>query len=65
MAKIDIVITVQTLIASDEEDTEKSSTRIAQAYDAADPACKEVIDDIFISLCGYSLKTIIAGGVRL
>jgi hypothetical protein len=37
----------------------KESVRIVQKYNNADEKCKELIDDVFISLCGYSLKTLI------
>jgi hypothetical protein len=51
-----IVQTVAEYIVSDDTD---DSWRIARAYAAATADQKAVVDDIFISLCGYSLKTII------
>lgn len=40
------------------DDTDDSD-RIHRAYAAATPDQKAVVDDIFISLCGYSLETLI------
>lgn len=37
----------------------KESARIVKKYNNADEKGKELIDDVFISLCGYSLKTLI------
>ena len=57
MAKA-IVNYVQLQMWSDESTT-KDNVRIEENYKKADAATKAVIDDIFISLCGYSLETII------
>lgn len=40
------------------DDADGDSERILNAYAAADDATKKVVDDIFISLCGYSLETL-------
>jgi len=44
---------------SDTEPWEKKGRRIFSTYDQADPKQKELINDIFISLCGYSLDTLL------
>jgi cytochrome c551/c552 len=46
-------------IESDDEGPEDISDRIAAAYAAADDATKAVIDDIFTSLTGWKLATLI------
>lgn len=42
-----------------ESDDEDSTERLIEAYKAATPDQKAVVDDIFISLCGWSLQTLI------
>lgn len=62
MTTPNIPATVLDLMQTDDEtDTVDQSERIKRRYEAQEPAAREAIDDIFISLCGYSLKTIIAG----
>lgn len=46
------------LILSDHED---QSDRLQSLYESCVANEKEVIDQAFICLCGYSLKTILAG----
>jgi hypothetical protein len=43
-------------IDSDDED---GTARLIEAYMDATPDQKAVVDDIFISLCGWSLNTLI------
>jgi hypothetical protein len=47
----------QLILSDDTDDTQ----RIVTAYGKASEHEQYVIDDIFISLCGYSLRTIIDG----
>ncbi len=49
---------------SDDEDWGKKSDRLINTYEKADMATKEVIDDIFITLCGWQFKTLLEGGER-
>jgi len=44
---------------TDEECPIKSSERIKKTYEAADDTTKAAIDDISISLCGWSMETLI------
>lgn len=37
----------------------KESARIVKKYKESDEKGKALIDDVFISLCGYSLETLI------
>lgn len=50
---------IQDAIASDDADTARSSERIVNAYTSATPETRAVLDDVFISLCGWSLSTLI------
>ena len=58
MSTTSLVTRVARLIDSDDTD---DSQRIIDSYRNATPVVQEAIDDIFISLCGYQLKTLIAG----
>ena len=53
-----LVNRIQNAIQSDDED---NSERIIAKYEAATPEQRAVVDDIFISLCGWSLDTLIKG----
>jgi hypothetical protein len=53
-----IVPAIQELIASDDSN---DGDRIRERYETSAPGTQQAIDDIFISMCGYSLKTILAG----
>lgn len=46
-------------MSTDDENTDKESERIISLYKAADTATKSAIDDIFSSLCGWYLATLI------
>ncbi len=52
-----LVARVQSYMASDDCD---QSERLARQYMRATPAVRQAVDDAFICLCGYSLKTLIA-----
>lgn len=41
------------------DDEREDDERVIAAYEDADRASRAVVDDIFISLCGYSLETLI------
>lgn len=49
---------IQQLMLSDTED---QSERLKSLYESCVANEKEAIDQAFICLCGYSLKTILAG----
>jgi hypothetical protein len=51
-----LVNLIHRYISTDDTD---ESRRIIDAYEAATADQKEVVDDIFISLCGYQLSTLI------
>lgn len=53
-----LVDRIENLMHSDDEDREKSSVRIYDAYQSASKGAQQVIDDIFISLCGYQLQSL-------
>jgi hypothetical protein len=42
------------------DDDDDGSVRILEAFNGADAKTSAVIDDIFISLCGWSLTTLIS-----
>lgn len=52
----DIVTAIQAAMADDDEN---GSERIIRTYRAATPKQKAVVDDILISLCGWSMKSLI------
>jgi hypothetical protein len=58
---INILARVEAAMASDTEAQEKQSDVIAQAYQLASPATRAVLDDVFAALCGWSLRSILAG----
>lgn len=51
-----IVTQIQEAMASDDDD---QSDRLRRQYEEASPEHKAVLDEAFISLCGWSLKTLI------
>jgi len=55
--KSNIVDAVQGYMLSDDTN---DSTRIQNSYEEATPDQRAIVDDIFASLCGYSLATIIS-----
>lgn len=61
MPKPNVLEQVYNLMATDDADMVDQSNRIENAYAAADEKGKALIDEVFACLCGYSLKTILAG----
>lgn len=57
--KKDINMIILEHIKTDDSYNTNSNDRIMSVYNNANDTQKELIDDIFISLCGYSLDTII------
>ena len=51
-----LIQSIQSAIFDDDTD---DSDKIIDAYEHLDPRSKEAVDDIFISLCGWSLTTLI------
>lgn len=58
----DIIGKVFDLMASEDSPSHSYNRRIKTAYEESSVVTQIVIDDIFISLCGYSLKTILQRG---
>lgn len=50
---------VQDEMESDDEDRQKQSAILLSVYDGADEKTKATIDEVFICLCGWSLKTLL------
>ena len=50
---------VQEAMSADDEDREKQSEILLNIYKESDQATKNKVDEIFICLCGWSLKTLI------
>jgi hypothetical protein len=46
-------------MTDDDDDTAHQSELLAAAYDAASPEAKEVVDTIFVCLCGWQLSTLL------
>tara|TARA_R100000988_G_C4007428_1_gene173862 strand:- start:7819 stop:7998 length:180 start_codon:yes stop_codon:yes gene_type:complete len=44
---------------TDDERMDKKSARLKRTYETASDKEKKLIDDIFITICGYSLQTLI------
>lgn len=55
----DLMNVFHTQYETDEESFEKKGARLMSTYINADDNGKALIDDIFITLCGYSLKSLI------
>lgn len=53
-----LVEKVLRMMETDDDNTAKNSQRIIDTYSAADDKSKAMLDDVFISLCGYSLSTL-------
>jgi hypothetical protein len=56
--QVSVVQKVQELMLHDDDD---QSERLQDTDERATPEQKQVVDEIFICLCGYSLATILAG----
>ena len=50
---------MQADILEGNEDSEKKSDKLLGRYQGADAETKLILDDVFITLTGYSLKTLI------
>jgi hypothetical protein len=50
---------VRMAIETDEQDPKVSDQNVRNIYDAATPDQKAVIDRVFISICGWRLKTLL------
>lgn len=46
---------------TDEENIEKESAYLQRTYEKSNEEEKKIIDNVFMSLCGYRLITIIKG----
>ena len=55
---------VQEEMLADDEDREKQSDYLKEAYEDASENEKKAIDRCFIALCGWSLKTLLEWQVR-
>lgn len=56
---MDLIERIQRAMECDEEDSGKQSRLLADTYNEASSEAKKVADDLFISLCGWSLDTLI------
>jgi hypothetical protein len=54
-----LIDTIQEEMLSDDEDREKQSEYLERCYSESSEAEKKRIDDCFISLCGWSLETLL------
>ena len=59
MKRKDIITFTLELINSDTEPSIKQSEYIHEYYERANKQEKQLIDNIFMALCGYSLESII------
>ena len=50
---------IGTIFEAIESDDHRANSRLARTYEQADIAQKEIIDDLLITLCGYSMPTIL------
>ena len=50
---------IQEEMLSDDEDREEQSEYLERCYNESSEAEKKRIDDCFIALCGWSLKTLL------
>lgn len=57
MSNLIQVITMELL--TDDQGDDRQALRIEKSYNEASEKEKQVIDDIFISLCGYSMASLI------
>ena len=46
-------------MADDDDNMTKQSELLAEAYERADDAGKKLLDDAFVCLCGWSMKTLL------
>lgn len=55
----ELFIKFQDALNTDDEPMNKKGNRLINTYNGADNNGKKIIDDIFITLCGWSLETLI------
>jgi len=58
-----IIERVAHAIATDDGRPERDSASIKERYETATPAERELLDGVFVLLCGWRLSTIIKGEV--
>lgn len=61
MADVNILARVEAAMASDTERQDKQSDLIAEIYEQATRDQREVLDQVFAALCGWSLTSILQG----
>jgi hypothetical protein len=54
-----IVVTLYEYFSTDDEPARRKGYSLRRKYEDASETEKEIIDDLMITICGYSLKTII------
>lgn len=59
MFNINLYERIQEEMNTDDEDTDKISKKLVARYKLLTEAEKEVVNDTFITLCGWSLATMI------
>lgn len=60
MITINLYERIQDDMNTDDEDTDKISRKLVARYQALTDEQKEVVDDAFITLCGWSMATMIS-----
>lgn len=60
MITINLYERIQDDMNTDDEDTDKISRKLVARYQALTDEQKEVVDDTFITLCGWSMATMIS-----
>ena len=58
---MEIMERFDTAYQTDDEDWDKKEERLLAVYEQADMETKEIIDDIFTTLCGWTFKTLMEG----
>jgi hypothetical protein len=46
-------------MADDDDNMTKQSELLAETYESADAAGKKLLDDAFVCLCGWTMKTLL------
>lgn len=59
---LDVITTIQEQMLNDDEN---DSDRLIRTYEQADAAGKALIDDVLISICGYSMPSLLGMAVEL
>jgi hypothetical protein len=58
---VNILARVEAAMRGDDEDQQKHSDNIAWIYSQASKESRTLVDDVFAALCGWTLRTILAG----